>query len=756
MKDGHIAWDGDYDANGFLWFLDEGSSAYKIGNKVAGEGVWLASSSAYLDDIGNFISTGTASVSIEWGLKRNSLNATGLSVYNNNNSSQYWAHVRSGGYNYIHLQTLTQEDKDNYIWTFISFDDLIDEAKANGVSESVWAGLDGSKGTDFKKLVEAIATAKAAKVVGSYPDGDYVLLNRRHNLYLNAEGSSLKGTFTPTQFSVWTLTTTGGVKTLTNKGYDIAIRVENTWTSGTASNAGANFSLDNTKNAYNPAIIASSDGDRRFISLKYASTRNSSSVDVYFSLETPDGTVTSRQSQGFSSDWGLMSVDDYCEEHGIEAFPTSITSHADIVEDQFFHLINVARDYENYNEDTPGAYGWLTDVDHRHHALTLDAVYGGTDASCANAAAFRPDESQASALWQFILVGHGAESGENATGLLSPEHNVYLIRNANTGKYIGNPRSNSRGYIPLTADVDKAGRYFVSRLIDGQYSLCVYYGTDASGLDASNGYLSVLSPSAAHRASLCNSSSPTANTNNAWIISPAPTITVKLLTDTREGQEGSDGYMWSTFYYPFDVANGTEDGTDEYNGANTVKLFAGGWVSKEVSLEMLEAKEVPAGNAVIIRSDNCTEYKLRCWPAGSGHISVTDDAFGFNVWKGITESEDNSYMSQETAPYFGANWRNYWVLTKNSKGYARLLHPSGDYLLPNRAYLDAESVQSVKSFGFYFVIEDEQEITGMERLEANPIATDAATPVYDLQGRAVSGAPRSGVYIVGGKKVYIK
>jgi hypothetical protein len=145
-----------------------------------------------------------------------------------------------------------------------------------------------------------------------------------------------------------------------------------------------------------------------------------------------------------------------------------------------------------------------------------------------------------------------------------------------------------------------------------------------------------------------------------------------------------------------------------------------------------------------VRSNTTTKYVFDIYPSGSGEISTTADDFTENIWQGIYQAEE--------IPYFtGTEWKNYWVLSHNSNNDIRLLHPSGNYLLGNRAYLTAESLSGVKPMTLTF-IEGSAMVTDISTTE---IRTTAPEATYDLQGRRVEN-PRNGLYIRGGKKVFIK
>ena len=232
------------------------------------------------------------------------------------------------------------------------------------------------------------------------------------------------------------------------------------------------------------------------------------------------------------------------------------------------------------------------------------------------------------------------------------------------------------------------------------------------------------------------SATGTKNEASSWIIVPSPKIRVSFLTDTSD----KDGYHWSTFYFPFDVVKG---GTAEENA--NVEILAGGWIGNSTTVRLKDIGDaVPAGNAVVVRSNVYSEFDFYAYPPGTHEDLFHRDALSGNIWKGVTESEGH---------YFGANWRDYWILNKSaSTGAVKLLHPAEDYLMPNRAYLDAEVVNNSRTINLDFF---EDDITGIDlvvgNIEDNSTSNNAT---YDLQGRRVL-RPSHGIYIQNGKKIFI-
>ncbi|MBR1446690.1 MAG: RICIN domain-containing protein [Alloprevotella sp.] len=630
--------------------------------------------------------------------------STGAGVTGN---SWYYDNIALIGEDNVFVKTGTIENQDYFKYVFLSYQDLLDIAAANGVANlSTYEAADRTKGVSFKALIQAIDAAKKARTdaqtVAAFPTGqNYLLRNRRHGYYLtpDALGTALQSVTVPTQLSVWQLGQVGGTSFLTSKaGAGSSIRVS-------ISDNTASWNLT-ANDAYNTTLVKSSDGDMRYASLQKASATNG-----WFSMNTTanDHAIYARSDQGFASDWEFIPVSDLTTiDETLEGESPELNTEG------FYRIRNVARSISDYVADVFDGGGWLEDVDHTHATFRRDETgafsYDADEATLFYHArtvdyyAAQRNMSHASALWQFELVGHGALNGENATGLLSPEHNIYIIRNANTGRYIGSTIDATTNCPKTATTKDDAARFYLQRLIDGQYALCVYSTTSGTGADVASGYLAVQGTADGAQGGVVKAASSAKNTNSAWIISPAPTLELPLLVDASD-------YDWTSAYFPFDFAVGT------LNAGQTVDIFQGGWLQTPIEapaadkrkgqVQMTKVQNVPAGNAVFVRSTTQAQgsksVMLNVWPAGKMPSPEDVAIFEGNVWKGIAESEQtvgrenaqtNDFGDFNTAEGKTAR-KNYWILTKNSSGKAILAHPSNRYLLPNRAYIDAETTEQV-------------------------------------------------------------
>ncbi len=693
------------------------------------------------------------------------------------------------------------ENQDYYKYAFYSYQDLLNLAAAIGMNTTSYESADRTSGASFKTLITAINTFKSNTSTPTLTEGSYLLRNRRTGLYMNTNGTALTGVSTPTQYSVWRIKNEGGTWFIVSKD-DPANGTSIRLTTGQEQP----WDLDPAHSqAFNPTVGRSSDGDPRYLKLQYSETTGTvipTTTTYSLSMHTTDHYIYRTTSGGITSDWelipvtkdanGVMTYTTEGEEH--TAYPVVESEDALIPVDdspanvRYFRIQNMTRSVSAYDEDRFNGGGWLEDVDKMHFTYRIESVSADgkvfeydknlQEATLMYSAKDVPfyaaecDMSHASALWEFVLIGRGSVNDENATGLISPEHNIYALRNANTGMYIKGVsdvvNEDSRSFLKTTDSRNDAVKFYLTKLVDGQWAMNVYGSTNGSGSDVANGCLYIDGQSAGYHGGLTWSSNKVAaaDSHSAWSIIAAPTLELPMLLRDLVREDGDTGhnelYDWTTFYYPFDVtlSNQNPDGQE-------VNIFVGQWEDtytyssgkKGGKINMTEVNDVPAENAVFIRStknngESYTKLILNVWAAGSGMTTSQPTEFLNNVWKGNIESGD---VIDGNPNYIATTWRDYWILSKNFNGYLRLLHPAADYLLPNRAYIDAQTATAVSGQSnitqFQLLFSRPTEIEGVQE-NAN---TSAHKPViYNIQGQRMNGTLPRGLYIIDGKKVFIK
>ena len=182
--------------------------------------------------------------------------------------------------------------------------------------------------------------------------------------------------------------------------------------------------------------------------------------------------------------------------------------------------------------------------------------------------------------------------------------------------------------------------------------------------------------------------------------------------------EGATGEYWTTFYnknHNFQAADGTQ-------------IFKAALSGTSLALTELTTDQiVTKNNAVILKSTSPTITLTKT-------ASSSSNSFTGNSLLGVTDPAGLT-----------ANGTHF-VLNKGSNGVGFYKMKSGKKIGVGKAYLTYSSASSPEFFEF------DDDITRIVPIEHSPLTIDH---YYDLQGRKVE-RPTRGIYIVNGKKVFIK
>ena len=180
----------------------------------------------------------------------------------------------------------------------------------------------------------------------------------------------------------------------------------------------------------------------------------------------------------------------------------------------------------------------------------------------------------------------------------------------------------------------------------------------------------------------------------------------------------SEEVDYGTLYTP--VALSLRDGLTAYTGT-----INGEWLHLNPVADV-----IPAGSAVVLKDDGTAE---RDGTTGHIYLQVSNST--------ASAAEGNALIGQPTTI---ATVANAYTLQNNAT-YGLGFYPfSGETLAGFKAYM--LNGQGVRGFAF-----QEGETTSIEAAEG----TQLNEPIYDLSGRRVQKATK-GLFIVGGKKVFIK
>ena len=332
------------------------------------------------------------------------------------------------------------------------------------------------------------------------------------------------------------------------------------------------------------------------------------------------------------------------------------------VDGQLYRIKNFCRDLSASNNPVANNGGYMGD-----NQMKGDSV------SCHT-------KSLADATCIWVLE----KSGEN-----------FLVKNLNSGKYLGKTAANASQYLAQVSDVEQAGVYEVVALGNAQFRIVCTNG------EGSHKDLHASSPKKEGPGVMNWNAAE--NSASAWHFVPATSLEVNMNKVSETATES-----WASLYLPFGVQLATG-----------LEAYAGKINRNTMNLTKVDA--VPANYGVILKG---TEAKYTLTIAEVAKATVANDLKGTNVE--IAKVENS-------------------VVLGNNNGIG-LFAPAAEVLKANKAYAVVAPAAAVSGLKFVF-----GETTGVEGVE---VETENAV-YYDLSGRRVAN-PTKGIYVVNGKKVYVK
>ena len=236
---------------------------------------------------------------------------------------------------------------------------------------------------------------------------------------------------------------------------------------------------------------------------------------------------------------------------------------------------------------------------------------------------------------------------------------------------------------------------------------------------------------------------------------------------TQGDQNNNNGYNWlmervselplkinafgyATFYAP--IALKMPEGVNAY-------ICTGVDEKGELSLTLLENGIIPAGTAVIIKSEEYANTTVYLTEPEANETQTTDVANNllkgtvYETWRqrdcqNLKGADNYTYGANVNLPTPTETGKVYTLSREN--GRIAMYRFVGNKFTHFRAFLDVPTAVSASfdalNFGSF------EEPTAIERV---PVEVLGNGEIYDLSGRRVL-EPGKGVYIVNGKKVYIK
>lgn len=364
------------------------------------------------------------------------------------------------------------------------------------------------------------------------------------------------------------------------------------------------------------------------------------------------------------------------------------------VDGALYRIQNYQRKTSTGNNPCNGEGGYIEAIDQLKPAHSV--------CKARALAAVDQDEASADALWQLQAAGDG----------------TYRLYNPNSGFYM-TQTDGSQEITTLTTNVDEAATFSFGTYegYPGQSSIMCVERTSAT-----YPYL--------HCSGQLNDGSKTsarimfytagANGPSAWYIRPVETLDVTL---TEVGD-----MAWASTVLPVDV-EGLPEGVTAYTG----KLDE---TADVLRLTEVEGGKVPAGLPVVLAAETAGLKQL---PVSAAQAPVSVDESGALKgtlrYVGVTDETRDSYL----------------ILGIFNDAVGFYLPTETTTAIPgNKAYLYKSTAQAVRGYALSLG----GSTTGIEGVTTSDGA-GSEEPVYDLSGRRVVN-PTHGVYIRGGKKVYIK
>lgn len=367
-----------------------------------------------------------------------------------------------------------------------------------------------------------------------------------------------------------------------------------------------------------------------------------------------------------------------------------------VVPDGLYRIQNYQRKISTGNNPCNGEGGYIEAIDQLKpaHSECLSRAFSAVD----------QNEASADALWQLQATSTDG---------------VYRLYNPNSGLYMKQTDGDSNQEVTSTPNADEAATFSFGTYegVPGQSSIMC-----AERESVNNRYLHCSGNLNDGQDASARIMFYTAGANgpSAWYIRPVETLDVTL---TQVGD-----MAWASTVLPVNVDE-LPEGVTAYTG----KLDETAGVLR---LTEVEGGKVPAGLPVVLAAEAAGLKQLPV-SAAQAPVSVDESGALQGTLRYVSVADDTR--------------DSYLILGIYDDAVGFYLPAEATTAIPgNKAYLDNSTAQAVRGYALSLG----GATTGIEGVTTAG-GTGSEEPVYDLSGRRVVN-PTHGVYIRGGKKVYIK
>lgn len=309
-----------------------------------------------------------------------------------------------------------------------------------------------------------------------------------------------------------------------------------------------------------------------------------------------------------------------------------------------------------------------------------------------------------------VYAVSGSNGGDNFAALWS--FNYKKLTNINTGQALSPQAGLGTGTI---ATVDASSVYYDKPQIFQAYWISLA-DTGVYNYLKQNGNETIVASAAAP------------GVEGHWYLREAETFTIKM--------NAVGGQSYATVYAPVALAK---------PAGETAKLYTAAFSKDKKSLVLTEitskviAKETPI--VLISESEAATAKLALSYEAGEEQVSDMEGC----ILKQLFDAD--------------ANRKDYRTLGRNGEGEVGFFVPSASVtnIPANRAYLNIPEGSTLSDLTNNLVLrfEDGTE-TGIAPSELFGTQEQQSAVIFDLSGRRVQQAAKGGIYIMNGKKIYVK